>query len=104
VFCREHILYLAGGGISPATMPGGPEPAHSLAKRYEIFSRGDVARCSYQPSVDQIVQRHAGRQRPSFLKKGSKKRVLFKPDDWPDPRLEMQKFFGSFFQKRTLFS
>jgi hypothetical protein len=48
------------------------------------------------------LQVRAGR--PAFLKKGSKKRLIILASACPE-RLShvLQKFFGSFFQKRTAF-
>jgi hypothetical protein len=44
-----------------------------------------------------------GRERPSFLKKRSKKLLFSGACLEAVTRAKMQKFFGSFFQKRTFF-
>jgi hypothetical protein len=42
-------------------------------------------------------------ERPSFLKKRSKRLLFFGVDASQATRTDVQKFFGSFFQQRTFF-
>jgi hypothetical protein len=47
-----------------------------------------------------VIGRAQGKERTSFLKKRSKKLLLLRRPNGTEPN--GQKFFGSFFQKRTL--